>query len=352
VPAAGIRAAGASLSADADISVSRDVAFPPVGTGKPIVLNHFAQFPDWRERCSLCLRKQQATMMKIQTMERGGQSRLLVEGPLSGEIVPELETCWRTAGAQRPGGASARKSWLMPARSALLPIILLAAALQPSQVRAAEAPVTGSNDDAAMAFARYIAGSSQNAPWDTEIIEIEASLPRLEKQGHLRAVRHLQPLGKPQYQGVEIAGDETVKQQVIIRYLTAEAKAAEIPAASVAITPVNYKFSFKGASQTARTTTYNFSIKPRKKRPGLLKGELWLDKTGVVVRQSGYLVKSPSIFVKRINVTRETAVHDGLAEDRVTHVSVDTRLVGRAELTVHEHPCIDSACGTPRLVGE
>ena len=79
---------------------------------------------------------------------------------------------------------------------------------------------------------------------------------------------------------------------------------------------------------------------------------MWLDETGVVVRQSGYLVKSPSIFVKRITVTRETAIRDGLAEDRVTHVSVDTRLVGRAELTVHEHPCIDSACRAPQLAGE
>jgi hypothetical protein len=237
-------------------------------------------------------------------------------------------------------------------RSALLPLILIAAALQPSRVRAAEAPVTGSSDDAAIAFARYIAGSSQNAPWDAEIIEIEASLPRLEKQGHLRAVRRLEPRGKPQYQGVEMAGDETVKQQVIIRYLTAEAKAAEIPAASVAITPVNYKFSFKGARQTAGATTYYFSIKPRKKRPGLLNGELWLDETGVVARQSGYLVKSPSIFVKRITVTRETAIRDGQAEDRVTHVSVDTRLVGHAELTVHEHPCIDAACSAPQPVGD
>jgi len=237
-------------------------------------------------------------------------------------------------------------------RSALLPLILIAAALQPSRVRAAEAPVTGPSHDAAIAFARYIAGSSQNAPWDAEIIEIEASLPRLGKQGRLRAVRRLESLGKPQYQSVEMAGDETVKQQVIVRYLTAEAKAAEVPAASVAVTPVNYKFSFKGTRQTAAATTYHFSIKPRRKRPGLLKGELWLDETGVVVRQSGYLVKSPSIFVKRITMTRETAIRDGLAQNRVIHVSVDTRLVGRAELTIHERPCSDSACGAPQLVGE
>jgi len=69
---------------------------------------------------------------------------------------------------------------------------------------------------------------------------------------------------------------------------------------------------------------------------------LWLDgETGAVVRQSGYLVKKPSIFVKRVDVTRETTFRDGSADMRVTHLSVDTRLVGRAELIIHERPCAD-----------
>jgi hypothetical protein len=193
-----------------------------------------------------------------------------------------------------------------------------------------------------MAFARYIAGQAQARPWSLETIEIDASLPTLEKQGRLLAIRRLLPLGKPEYQVLEIAGDQTVRQQVIVRYLSAETQAADVPPSSVAITPANYKFSYKGAVKTAGAITYSFVIKPRKKRVGLIKGELWLDgESGAVVRQSGYFVKSPSIFVKRLTVTRETAIHDGLAEERTTHLSIDTRLVGRAELTIHERPCMD-----------
>ncbi len=93
--------------------------------------------------------------------------------------------------------------------------------------------------------------------------------------------------------------------------------------------------------KTGEHIAYAFLITPHKKRYGLIKGELWLDgETGAVVRQSGYLVKRPSIFVKRVDVTRETALRDGIAELRVTHLSVDTRIVGRAELTIHERPCI------------
>ena len=92
--------------------------------------------------------------------------------------------------------------------------------------------------------------------------------------------------------------------------------------------------------KTGGTVAYAFLITPRKKQDGLIKGELWLDgETGAVVRQSGYLVKKPSIFVKRVDVTRETALRDGSVDMRITHLSVETRLVGRAELIIHERPC-------------
>jgi hypothetical protein len=191
-----------------------------------------------------------------------------------------------------------------------------------------------------MAFARYIGSLEHQSPWSLETVEIDASLPKLEKRGRLRAIRRLLPLGRPEYQVLEIEGDQTVKQQVIVRYLSEDVRAAAIPASSVAITLANYKFRYKGAVTTGGTTAYAFLITPRKKREGLIKGELWLDgETGAVVRQSGYLVKKPSIFVKRVDVTRETALRDGIAEVRVTHLLVDTRLVGRAELIIHERPC-------------
>src|SRR5207244_11392216 len=119
---------------------------------------------------------------------------------------------------------------------------------------------------------------------------------------------------------------------------------AAIPASSVAITLANYKFRYKGAVKTGGTIAYGFLITPRKKREGLIKGELWLDgETGAVVRQSGYLVKKPSIFVKRVDVTRETAFRVGIAEMRITHLSVYTRLVGRDQLIIYDIPYASAA---------
>jgi hypothetical protein len=219
-------------------------------------------------------------------------------------------------------------------------LALMLAILPASTLTAADAPMMEPTAPASAAFARYIAGLEQSSPWTLETIEIDASLPKLQKKGRLRAVRRLLPFGKPEYQVLEMTGDQTVRQQVIVRYLAAEVQAAAIPASSVAVTPANYKFRYKGSMRTGGTVAYGFQITPRKKREGLIKGELWLDgETGAAVRQSGYLVKRPSIFVKRVDVSRETELRGGVAEMRVTHLTVDTRLVGRAELTIQERPC-------------
>jgi hypothetical protein len=238
----------------------------------------------------------------------------------------------------------ARPQRLVPSlRPAVLPLALLLALLSVPAVRGADSAIVESNNPAALAFARYIAGPEEMRPWSTETVQIDASIPRLQKQGRLSAVRRLLPFGKPQYQVLESGGDDTVKRRVIYRYLSAEEQASEIPSSAVAITPANYKFHYRGEAKTGDKVAYVFQITPRKKHEGLIKGELWLDgETGVAVRESGRLVKSPSIFLKHVDVIKEIVLADRNAQERITHLKVDTRLVGVAELTIRERPYDDS----------
>jgi hypothetical protein len=53
-------------------------------------------------------------------------------------------------------------------------------------------------------------------------VDIDAKLPRLEKQGRFRALRKISQLGKITYRALGFSGDNTVKQEVITRYLAAE----------------------------------------------------------------------------------------------------------------------------------
>ena len=167
-------------------------------------------------------------------------------------------------------------------------------------------------------------------------VEIEASLPKLKKHGRLQALRRISRLGRITYEIIHFEGDKSIKNDVIARYLTADTQVQPNDGAAVAVTPANYKFKYRGIAEKDGRTVYVFQLTPRKKRVGLFKGDLWLDAgTCLPVRESGHLVKSPSVFVRRIEFVREYDIRDGLAIPAQIASTVDTRLVGKAELTVH-----------------
>ena len=98
------------------------------------------------------------------------------------------------------------------------------------------------------------------------------------------------------------------------------------------IAPNNHKGTLKENNQEIEI----FQITPRKKRVGLYKGDLWLDaKTGMPMRESGVLVKTPSIFLKKVEFTREYEMHDGVAIPKHIESKADVRLVGVAELNIN-----------------
>src|SRR6266403_1188164 len=167
-------------------------------------------------------------------------------------------------------------------------------------------------------------------------VEIEANLPNLQKQGRLRALRRISRLGRITYEALRFEGDKSVKSNIIARYLAAETEAQSADQSLLAITPANYKFKFKGHSGEGENQIYIFQLTPRKKRVGLFKGELWIDAASCLpVRESGRLVKTPSIFLKRVEFVREYYIRGGVAVPLQIASTLETRLVGRAEVTVH-----------------
>jgi hypothetical protein len=164
-------------------------------------------------------------------------------------------------------------------------------------------------------------------------VDIDAKLPKLEKRGKFRALRSISRVGRITYKALGFSGDSTVKNEVITRYLSAESEARD--SGKIAITPANYKFKYKGVMQREGRDVSVFQITPRKKLVGLFKGELWLDgPTGMPVRESGSFVKSPSVFLKKIEFVRDYEIHDGISFPKHIESTVDTRLIGRAELSI------------------
>jgi hypothetical protein len=195
---------------------------------------------------------------------------------------------------------------------------------------------TGTGPDAVVENYRAAVEQQEHAFAGSSMeIDIEASLPKLKKHGRLHGLRRISRLGRITYEALHFEGDNSVKHHVIARYLAAEAEAQAEGSPSLAVTPANYKFKYKGPKQSDGQNVEVFEVTPRHKVVGLFKGEIWIDaKTFLCVRQSGRLVKPSSIFVKSIDFVKEFEIQGGIAVPRQIHSLVNTRLVGPAELTI------------------
>jgi hypothetical protein len=209
-------------------------------------------------------------------------------------------------------------------------------------------PVTMSPDAIVDNYLTASRGQERSLKGASMDVEFAASLPKLKKHGRLHALRRISPLGLIKYERLRFEGDSTVNNQVITRYLSAEAEAQrEQPSPAVAVTPRNYKFKYKGLGQLDGRPVHMFQVSPKQKRQGLFNGEVWVDAaTYLRVQESGYLVKSPSIFLKKVAFTRRYEIRDGISVPREVQSVVDTRLVGKAELTIEfTNFSIDSMLG-------
>lgn len=198
-------------------------------------------------------------------------------------------------------------------------------------------PVEADNPEVTAIVDRYVAtalAQQNNLRGMKMDMEIDAALPKLKKSGKMEALRQISKLGQITYQGLKFIGDNTIKNDVIVRYLTAERQTQDMN--SLAITPKNYKFKYKGVSERNSRTVHVFQIAPRKKQVGLFKGELWVDaSTYMPVRESGRFVKNPSIFLKKMEFIREYEIRDGIAVPSHIESVVDTRFWGQAQMSIN-----------------
>jgi hypothetical protein len=165
-------------------------------------------------------------------------------------------------------------------------------------------------------------------------VDISATVPKLKEKGHLRALRQISKVGQITYRVLGFQGDNTVKSQVIARYLEAEKQGQSV--GKLDITPANYKFKFKGKWPFDGKDAYLFQLSPRAKRVGLFKGEFWLDAaTYLPIFEKGRLVKNPSIFFKKVVFERAFTIENGVAVPRYMVSAIDTRVIGKVEITIN-----------------
>jgi hypothetical protein len=209
-----------------------------------------------------------------------------------------------------------------------------------SNAHAASTTVQACCSSKELAFARYITSQEERDPFlnsGAVGVVIEASLPGLYKEAALFGVRARTESDQGDLKVLEIEGDGTVVEEVIDRYFALRKVFDALPISSVAVTPSNYKFEFAGEVKTGGAAeAYMYNITPRKSRPGLLAGQIWVDSaTGNEIMLSGHLLAMPA-STGLVNIVRDTKLLNGSAFARITHVTFAIPQLGRAELAITE----------------
>jgi hypothetical protein len=198
------------------------------------------------------------------------------------------------------------------------------------------------------ALDQYLAGSGDGQPGCSGLVlavQIDASLPHLQKRGSVSGLRLVSQTGQIAYQGLQFTGDNTIKTNVIARFLANDTSPSK-GIASAGVTRQNYSFVYEGTSDYNGLSAFVFRLKPERRRVGLFTGELWLDaNTAAPLRLWGDFVKSSSIFVRSVRFVLDyQGLHECFQPLRLI-LTAQTRIVGPAEMTVWMHS-LDSSPAT------
>jgi len=192
----------------------------------------------------------------------------------------------------------------------------------------------------AEALDRYLASHVQQSACSASVfnVHIDASMPTLRKQGSMSGLKLVSYTGQVVYKSLRFTGDKLVKTAVIARFLAHDTNAAE-RTGDAAVSRQNYWFIYNKTSDYNGLTAYVFLLKPRYKRAGLLRGELWLTAdTAVPLRLWGDLVKSPSILLRSFRIVQDYQIVGGCSQPLRLLLTAQTRIAGTAEMVIWLHP--------------
>jgi len=167
---------------------------------------------------------------------------------------------------------------------------------------------------------------------------IRAQLLDTSQYGEYEVQQHYLAPRTLAFKAVRFTGDTFVKTNVITRLLQSEVDhlQKDDPALN-AISPANYKFSYKGTNELQGRMVHVYQVKPREKRVGLFKGRIYVDVyTGSLVRAEGRPVKSPSLFIKKVDFVQDYADIGPFTLPVHVHSEATARIVGRAIVDVYQ----------------
>jgi hypothetical protein len=194
---------------------------------------------------------------------------------------------------------------------------------------------------ATQSFERVLAQSNTVSPPPYRAYRrLEGGLSNEDKRGWLEAWTEYRPGRGFTYEVVDEGGSEYVRNKVLRGMLSGE---KDLIAAGkrlrASLEGKNYEFEDGGATEHG---LQRILLKPVKKSDGLVDGSLLLDKTGFVTRIQGRLVKSPSFWLRDVDVSWKFAHVGGHVVPVEMTSSGRVRMFGRSNFRmVYDYVSVD-----------
>ncbi len=146
------------------------------------------------------------------------------------------------------------------------------------------------------------------------------------------------PPGKKEYEIREASGSG--RGEKVVRKVLDHEKEMGSEWSNSAVTDANYSFALVGREQSKDCNCYVLAITPKRDSKDLMKGRVWVDPFSFQIRRmEGEPAKSPSWWVKRVNVTLLFSDVAGMWLQTATYADAEVRFFGHHVLESRNLDC-------------
>lgn len=166
------------------------------------------------------------------------------------------------------------------------------------------------------------------------VADYEARFIELHEQGRWRLLKSVSRVGEVTFRAITaFTGDDRVRKELILRTMEEEQKARAFGA--IPVSQTDYILSINAILRRSTGTTYVYDVKPRRKAPGLFEGQVEIDgETGMPLRESGRLVKSPHWILNNVRFRRDYELRNGVSVVKYFESRVNVRFLGIGQAEV------------------
>ena len=158
-----------------------------------------------------------------------------------------------------------------------------------------------------------------------QLFKGDESKPASEVKAQINVV----PPSEHDYRIVESQGNDH-GEKIVRKILDHEAQAEKTNPSPTAVTRDNYEFALEGRQMFEDANCYVLDLKPKRQEPSLINGRAWVDPDTFAIRKiEGKMAKSPSWWVKDVNLVVNFGEMGGIWTQTASHAVADVRVVGK-----------------------